>query len=326
MPERVSVRVACAAMNTRFEAVLYGSRAMALQAAGEEAMEEIRRMESLLSYFRPDSEIAAINRGASMAPVPVSPVVFQVVEQSLRMAEATEGAFDPTVAPLLKVWGLMGGSGEVPTEEALAEARQQVGYQHVILNRERRTVAFERPGMRVDLGSIGKGFALDRAAACLREHGIDQALLHGGTSTVIGLGHPPDAESWTIAIPAPSTDGPLPKEAESSDRPLATVGLRDSSLSVSAVWGKGFERDGRYYGHVMDPRTGGPVTGAVLAAVRLGSATDSDALSTALLVRGAAWLETWRQAGKEVACLVVERSMGSAGYRVAAQGISFRAV
>jgi thiamine biosynthesis lipoprotein len=313
-------------MNTRFEAILHGPRAMALQAAGEEAMEEIRRMESLLSYFRPESEIAAVNRGAAKAPVPVSPVVFQVLEQALRMAEATEGAFDPTVAPLLKAWGLMGGGGSVPGEADLAEARRQVGYPQVMLDRERRTVAFQRPGMQVDLGSIGKGFALDRAAACLRENGIEHALLHGGTSTVIGLGHPPDAESWRIAIPAPSTEAPLPRVAESTELPLATVELRDSSLSVSAVWGKGFERDGRYYGHVMDPRTGEPVAGAAMAAVVLGSATDSDALSTALLVRGAAWLETLRQAGSAVACLVVERSVGETGYRVAAHGISFRAV
>jgi thiamine biosynthesis lipoprotein len=121
----------------------------------------------------------------------------------------------------------------------------------------------------LDLGSVGKGWALGRAAELLGEAGIDCALLHGGTSTVVAIGAPPDAEQWKVALP----DG-------------CEVELRDEALSVSATWGKSFSDGGRIHGHVLDPRSGIAVTGGRMAAVALPSAADSDALSTALLVRG----------------------------------------
>jgi thiamine biosynthesis lipoprotein len=136
----------------------------------------------------------------------------------------------------------------------------------------------------LDLGAIGKGYALERAADLLREAGIRSALLHGGTSSVVAIGSPPDAEGWPVAIQHPTR----PEEI------LTTASLCDGALSVSAVHGKAFEAEGRLLGHVIDPRTGWPVMGAQLAAVTAASPTDTDALSTALLVLGAGWLPQFR--------------------------------
>jgi FAD:protein FMN transferase len=140
-------------------------------------------------------------------------------------------------------------------------------------------VAFRRPGVLIDLGAIGKGFAMDEAVQILRELGVDRAFLHGGTSTIYGLGRPLDADAWKVAVPPP---GGLAEGGEA----IAVVSLEDEALSVSAVWGKAFVADGQTFGHVLDPRSGRPVEGAVLTAVVLPSATESDALSTAFLVLG----------------------------------------
>ena len=155
------------------------------------------------------------------------------------------------------------------------------------------TVRFARPGVMLDLGAIGKGYAIERAAEVLREAGVTSALLHGGTSSVQALGHPPDAEHWKIAIEQPQAGPGFQPASPPSEPPatspalLATVPLRDEAMSVSAVWGKSFQAEGKTFGHVLDPRTGQPVTGTVLAAVVLPSATETDALSTALLTLGA---------------------------------------
>jgi len=174
----------------------------------------------------------------------------------------------------------MGGARHIPTPEELAEARSKVGMELVQLMRENFTVRFAREGVMLDLGAIGKGYAIDRAAEVLRDGGIESALLHGGTSSAFGIGHPPEAESWQIAVEDPRV-GPNSPAAL-----LATIDLRDEAISVSTLSEKFFQAEGRTFGHILDPRTGEPATGGLLAAVVLSSATETDALSTALLTSG----------------------------------------
>ncbi len=279
-PAPPPVRLAREAMNTRFEIALHGSNPVALRAAGEEALDEIERLEERLSLFRPASEIAHLNARAAQEPIRVTPGTLALLQHARRLHAETGGAFDPTIAPLLECWGLLGGTGRVPTPEEIAAARACVGMDLVELNEKHRTVRFARHGVRLDLGAIGKGYAIDRAVEILREAGVTSGLLHGGTSTIYALGPPPDTEAWPVAIDGPPTPLGEPRQ------PLAVVRLCDESLSVSAVWGKSFTAGGRTYGHVLDPRSGWPASDAVLAAVVLPSATESDALSTALLTVG----------------------------------------
>jgi thiamine biosynthesis lipoprotein len=199
------------------------------------------------------------------------------------------------------------------------------------------TVRFEKPEMMIDLGAIGKGYAIDCAVECLQEAGVQSALIHGGTSTAYGIGSSPDSDGWQIAIPSPATmkqktaerlqalgvgqSQPLQPETHTvEEKPFAVVSLRDSSLSVSAVWGKFFHSDGRNFGHIIDPRSGEPATLAVLSAVVSTSATDTDALSTALLTLGPEGHEHIAGLRPKLKALVVAES-GEA-YEIRTKGIS----
>lgn len=168
----------------------------------------------------------------------------------------------------------------------------------------------------LDLGAMGKGYAVERAAEALREAGVASALLHGGTSTVQAIGQPPGEGCWKIAIetPAPSPDTPPTL--------LATLPLKDEAMSVSGVWGNSFQLRDRTMGHIIDPRTGEPALGTVLAAVVLPSATETDALSTALLILGSAGHERIASLRPGMRTLVVSESGGRLS--VEAKGIQVR--
>jgi thiamine biosynthesis lipoprotein len=271
-----TVTLARNAMATRFEMVLIGSGKVNLRAVGEEALDEVDRLEARLSLYRPTSEIARVNAQAANEPVRVSPQVFRLLEHACQLNHETGGAFDIATAPLVRCWGFMNNAGRVPDPAEIDQVRQQSGMSHITLDSDASTVRFDREGVMIDLGAIGKGYAIDRAADILREAGVESALLHGGASTIYGIGSPPDQPGWKVAIAG------CPDES----RVLDEVILNDSALSVSAVWARSFEAQGKQYGHVIDPRTGHPVNNAVLSAVALPSATETDALSTALLVLG----------------------------------------
>ncbi len=303
------VKLALNAMATRFELVLHGENATRLRAAGEQALKEVERLEAQLSLYRPTSEIARVNASAAREPVRVSPLVFHLLQHAWQLQRETGGAFDITVAPLVRCWGFMHGTGRVPEPSEIEAARSRAGMAHVMLDEENYTVRFDQEGVMIDLGAIGKGYAIDCAAETLREAGVTCALLHGGTSTVCGIGAPPGADGWKIAI-APAPDQP--------PHQIAVV-LRDNALSVSAVWGKSFEAGGKKFGHVIDPRTGCPVNNAVQAAVVLPSATETDALSTALLVMGLEGHDAINRLRPEMRTMVVEPA--ERGFRVESRGI-----
>jgi thiamine biosynthesis lipoprotein len=265
-------------MATRFELMLHGDNPVALRAAGEEALDEIDRIEAQLSLYRGGSEVAKLNKEAHQRAIRVTPGLFRLLEQARDLSRATNGAFDVTIAPLVRCWGFMGGTGAMPDAAAVADARAMVGMEQVKLEPANLTVRFARPGVMLDFGAIGKGYALDRAAELLREAGVASALIHGGTSTSFAIGTQPDGQLWKVAITAPRQEA-----APEPSPPLAVVDLEDESLSVSAVWGRSFRSGDKTYGHVIDPRTGAPADSALLSAVVLRNATETDALSTALL-------------------------------------------
>lgn len=303
------------AMNTRFEIVLHGDDPVRLRAIAEEALDEISRLESQLSAYSPTSELTHINTRAGREPVRVEPRLFRLLQRAQQLGRETHGAFDPSVAPLMRCWGFVRGTGRLPDPEELERARAAVGMQFVELHEHSFTVRFTRPGMMLDPGGIGKGFALDVAAQTIRDAGIVSALLHGGTSSVCAIGSPPDAEAWKVAVERPAPD------AEKPGGILAVVPLRDQSLSVSAVWGKGFEAGGRFYGHVIDPRRGEPVDVALLAAVVTASGTDAEAFSTALLTLGREGFEAINALRPGTRSLLVTRGDTPGALQVATSGI-----
>ncbi len=261
------------AMATRFELVLHGDDPARLRAAGEEALAEIAALDAQLSFYNPSSEISWINANAARGPVKAEPRLFELLSLALDISRATEGAFDITVAPLMRAWGFAGGEGHIPDRERIESALKICGMDHIRMDSNSRSIEFDAAGVQLDLGGIGKGYAIDRAVEVLRECGVFSALIHGGTSTVHGIGTPPDEGAWRVAA----------NLGQNSPRVYA---LRDTALSVSAVHGKSFTDAGEQYGHVIDPRTGAAVKHDIIAAVSGPSPTVCDALSTALLVLG----------------------------------------
>jgi thiamine biosynthesis lipoprotein len=269
------VTLSLPAMATRFELALYGDDAARLRAAGEEALREIERIEAQLSFYLTDSELRWLNTHAARRPVRVEPRLFSLLQDCATLTAQTDGAFDVTIGPLMRAWHFTDGHGAIPSAEQIASARAITGMRHVCFNDDDCAISFSQPGVEIDLGGYGKGYAIERAIALLRENGITSALLHGGTSSVATIGAPPESDAWRIALQAPLN---------------SMVGLRDQSLSVSAVHGKSFAIDGRKYGHVIDPRSGEPVSAAAAAAAIGPSASVCEALSKALLVVGPDWL------------------------------------
>lgn len=253
------VRLAIEAMRTRFEIALAGDDADAsyLRAAGEEALAEIREIEARLNRFDRASIVADINRRAVVEAVRVDTEMIGLLARCLLLRDQSRGAFDITVG------GLMEHLGFHDVADAREDVRGAVGRLRVDAGAS--TVRLEDPGVSLDMGGIGKGVALDAAAECLRDADVESALLHGGTSSVVAIGTPPDESGWRIAL------------GESG----AVAVLRDVALSVSAPDGRTSGDGAR--GHILDPRTGESVA-TRLGAVIAGDAALADAWSTAILV------------------------------------------
>lgn len=269
-------------MATRFELVLRGSVSSSqLRAAGEEAIREIERIESKLSFYRSNSLLSRLNATAGSRPVVLDHEFYIFLTEVAELSRRTRRAFDPTVGPLMKAWGLAGDRDITPGHEEIEQAVRSTGIHHLQFNEPDRSVRFKTPGLLLDPGAVGKGYAIDRAARLLRESGVDHALIHGGTSTVRAWGESPDGTGWRIVLRNPVS------EAGESEEPFRSYLLIDEALSVSTIMGKTVEAGGKRIGHILDPRSGLPVEGAILSACTASNATVADACSTAMLVLGA---------------------------------------
>jgi len=268
MPPTI-IRSACEAMRTRFEIVVVGDDATHLNAAVEEAFSEIHACESRLSAFLAGSLVSRINHAAGDRPVSVDLETLGMLRLAHDVHTQSRGCFDLTVGPLMRAWGFRDGAGSLHHDCAW-------GMGHLQLDHDRSAAWLDSRGMEIDCGAIAKGHALDLAAARLDDSGVHCGLLHAGTSSVLALDAPEGREGWTVAIAAP------PGSALG-----ASVTLRRCALGVSAPHGRQIMRDGKARGHVLDPRTGKPCDGSLLAAAICPTAAAADAWSTALLVAGA---------------------------------------
>jgi thiamine biosynthesis lipoprotein len=263
-------------MGTAYAVVAYGPDAATVSRAAEAALDEVDRIDRLMSHYRPESPLSRLNREAGDGPVRVERELFEFVAECLRYSRESDGAFDVTVGPLMKAWGFFRGEGRLPAQGELDAVRGRIGYRHVILDRAAGTIRFGRPGMELDLGGIAKGYAVDRAVAVLRDRGIEAALVSAGGSTVYGLGAPPGSEAWEVTVQDPVR----------ASRAAFSVALADRALSVSGSYEKSFEVDGVRYAHIMDPRTARPVARILSVAVITRTGTAGDALDNVLFVQG----------------------------------------
>jgi thiamine biosynthesis lipoprotein len=315
------VRVARRAMACEFEVCFNAGQYERATELALEAFDLVEALEDQMSVFRPTSEICHINRAAAIEPVEVEPGLFELIELALRLHDETGGALDVTAAGLSEVWGFARRAGKIPDEEQLAEARQRVGSHLLELDPRQKTIHFLRPGVQLNLGSIGKGHALDRCGGRLLQAGIEDFLIHGGQSSVLARGSqavvkgksPEDALSgWTIGMRHPLR----PK------RRLAEVRLRDRALATSGSRAQSFVHEGRRYGHVLDPRSGWPADRVLSATAIAPTGALADALSTAFFVMGPEAALDFCQARPKIAAVLVCPARRAGGIEICTAGLA----
>jgi thiamine biosynthesis lipoprotein len=267
------------AMGSTYSMVLYGERREELIAAADLAFEEVRRLDRMLSNYRPDSELSRVNRDAAERPVPLSQELYSLLSDCVEYSRLSEGAFDISVGPLMKIWGFYKGSGRLPHRAEIRGVLSRVGYQNLELDPVQRTVRFRRSGVEIDPGGIGKGYAVDRMVSVLKANGIRSALISAAASSIYALGAPPNEAGWTVAIRHP----------KKRNLTVQDVVLKDESMSTSGNYEKFFRAEGRVYAHIMDPRTGFPAQGMLSVSVIAPKTLDSEAWTKPVFIQGRSW-------------------------------------
>jgi thiamine biosynthesis lipoprotein len=247
------------------------------QTVAAKVLDEIDRLERILTIYDAKSEVSRLNQLAHERPIHLSDEVFEVLSLAQKLGAETAGAFDVTTGPFTKAWGFFQRQPRVPSGEALARATHIVGMHHVRLDAASRTLRFNTPGVEINLGSIGKGYALDRGADVLHRESLKAALLDAGRSSVLAIGHPPREErGWLIGIADP-------RDPQSN---VARIWMRDRALATSAASYQFIQHDGKRLGHIINPRTGCPAQGVQSATVLAPTAAEADVLSTAFYIMG----------------------------------------
>jgi thiamine biosynthesis lipoprotein len=279
------------------------------------ALDVIDELEAQLTVYRDDSELSRMNSTAHLGPVPVETELFRLLERAVLIGKETGGAYDITAGALSVAWGFFKGPKRVPDPEVLADARARTGQEHLRLNPANQTVAFDRPGVLINLGSIGKGYAIDRAVDVVRAHWWPtSALVHGGRSSVFALGSPPGrfGGRWEIAVRNPFAP----------DLPLGMLRIRNKGLGTSGAAFQSFEVGSKVYGHILDPRTGEPAFGPASVTVVAPTAADADALSTAFYLLGFDEAAAYAAQHPEVSAVFVDEGASDRSPKVRTIGLS----
>lgn len=263
-------------MGTSFTIVLYAPDEPTATRAFTAAFARIQALDEKLSDYREESELSRLSAAApTPQPVSLSEDLFRVLSRAQAISAQSDGAFDVTVGQLTRLWRRSRRQRELPTAERLQAALDATGYQHLVLDQDRRTARLERPNMRLDLGGIGQGFAADEALATLRKLGLPQALVNGSGDLAIG-DPPPGEKGWKVAI------APLEKDAS----PSHFLSLANTGISTSGDAFQYVEIDGQRYSHIVHPKTGLGLTRRMSVTVIARDGTLADAWATAFCVLG----------------------------------------
>jgi thiamine biosynthesis lipoprotein len=270
------------AMGCEFQVLCTAEGRQPLAHVVAEAFDLIQHLEQQLSIYRSGSEMSRINRTACPGPVPVESRLFALLQLATNISEATGGAFDITATPLSQLWKQHRQQGRLPDARDVRQTLGKVGYQQVHLQETGHTIRFSSPDVVLDLGGIGKGYALDRMKELLVDAGCQDFLVHGGQSSVIAHGRRAnragtDKHPWQVAIAHPLTPGVR----------LARLNLHNQAIGTSGSGRQFHIVDGKRYGHIIDPRTGWPADGLLSVTVIAEAAVLADALATAIFVAGA---------------------------------------
>ncbi len=270
-----TIRLATRAMACEFAVMMNPVPSDQVMTASD-ALELIHVLEGQLTVYRENSEMSRLNRRAAAGPVKVEGQLFELLAECRRLCLQTQAEFDPTSGPLIELWRQRRQTSQIPTGTEIAACLKKTGIEFVEFDRAQQTVRYRRPEIELNLGGIGKGYALDRAGALLLERGLGDWLFHGGQSSLLARGDHNRLGGWPVGIRNPL----FPRQR------LATVLLRDCALSTSGSGLQHFRHGGRRYGHILDPRTGWPAEEMLSVTVLAATAAEADALSTAFFVGG----------------------------------------
>ena len=282
------MHVSRTAMACRFE-VTFGANEPAGVTAAQRALDEIDAVEEQLSVFRASSEISYVNRTAAREPAKVQSSLFELLLLCRQLYEETQGCFDVTAGPLTRCWGFLRREGRVPTVQEIDAAMSVVGTAMLGLDHDEQTVTFAREGIEVNFGSIGKGYALDRALKLIRDQ-VGGALLNAGSSSLLAF------NSWVLGI----------RDPRDKTRRLGVVRLHEGALATSGSEEQYFISNGKRYGHILDPRSGKPADKVLGVTVATRSAAVADALATAFYIGGAELAQSYCESHDEVLAIILE--------------------
>jgi thiamine biosynthesis lipoprotein len=261
-------------MGTLFQIIVYAPDDETAQKAATDAFARIASLNAIMSDYDNTSELMRLCAQAGGPPVPVSAELFFVLSKAQEVSRQSDGAFDVTVGPVVKLWRTARKQRKLPDAKKLAEARALVGWRNIRLDKDKRTVQLLKPGMKLDLGGIAKGYAADEALAVLKKHGIERALVAAGGDIAVS-GPPPGAHGWKVAI--------LPLRGEKDPGRLI---LHHAAVSTSGDAEQYVEIDGKRYSHIVDPRTGIGLLGRMGATVVARRGIDADSLTKVVAVLG----------------------------------------
>jgi thiamine biosynthesis lipoprotein len=273
-PRWIQIQESRILMGTQVDVLVRAKDRRAAERGLRQCFKEMERIQKLMDVHQPESQLSQLNRWAGDFWVAPHRDILYVIQRSLETSRLTEGAFDVTMGPLIALWREARKAGVPPSQDSVRHALGHVGYSFLEVDTRGGRIRFRRKGMSLDLGGIAKGFALDRAAAALREEGIEQALLNAG-GDVVALGGKGD-RPWTIGIRDPRDPKGL----------MGTLKVRGMAVMTSGDYERFFLHQGRRYHHILDPRTGYPARGCISVTVVGPDATRADALATAAFVLG----------------------------------------
>jgi len=291
-------------MGTFLELTLWHSEPEVAKRIIRETAEEVHRLDEILSNFDTDSSLSRFNQQAGKGKMNLPPELYELLTIARQFSIMTSGDFDITVGPLMELWRDSSSLGRLPDRDTLSRVLGQVGYEKLKLY-DYRQAELLHPAMKIDLGGIGKGYAVDRVANRLKTAGVNAALINFGGSSIYALGTPPGEQGWEIGLQA--TDGRL----------RGVVYLRDMALSTSGSMGKFWNIGGKRYGHLIDPKSGMPVLESRMATVITASATTAEALTKPLVLRGKNALQIVAQIPQTEAIIISENGplFFSGGFR-----------
>lgn len=310
------IQLARAAMACQFEIFLNAGQYPQGNETAIEALDLVDAIEQQMTVYRDSSEVAEINRRAGEEWVEVEPRLFDLLVRAVQVYRETNGAFDITSGPLSKVWGFYRRAGSIPNPDNLSAALERVGSDKLELDLERRAIRFRVPGVELNLGAIGKGYALDRCAEIMAAAGIHDFLWHGGQSSVLARGsratQRAENEGWMVGVRHPIR----------VDRRLAELRLRDRCVGTSGSGTQFFRHKGKRYGHILDPRTGQPAEGVLSVTVVAQQAAIADALSTAFYTLGPEAALDYCESRPEIGMLMLVPSRNGHTFDIATAGIA----